>query len=191
MTRDRGWGKTVLGVIFTALMLFPLYWMINVSLTPTNRLQRKPPDLLPTHATFDGYRTVLHEQGAYLATSIGVALGVVVLTLLISAPAGFALAKLRPRGGGLLSFLLLIAQMIPTVIIAFGFYAIYLDIEILNTTWGLIVADSTAAVPFAVLIFTAFMSGIPSELLQAARIDGAGSFRISAPSFSRCPATPS
>jgi multiple sugar transport system permease protein len=177
MTRNR-WGKTVVGVLLTAFMLFPLYWMINVSLTPADRLQRTPPDLLPVHATFAGYRTVLHEQGSYLATSLGVALGVVALTLLISAPAGFALAKLRPRGGGLLSFLLLIAQMIPTVIIAFGFYAIYLDVGVLNTTWGLIVADSTAAVPFAVLIFTAFMSAVPSELLQAARIDGASSVRI-------------
>ncbi|MBP2708462.1 carbohydrate ABC transporter permease, partial [Microbispora sp. RL4-1S] len=83
-----------------------------------------------------------------------------------------------PRGGGVLSFVLLIAQMIPGIIMAMGFYAIYLSTGVLNTVPGLIVADSTLAVPFAVLILTTFMSGIPEELLQAARVDGAGLVRV-------------
>ena len=106
-----------------------------------------------------------------------VGLGTVALTLLVAAPAGYSLAKLRPRGGGVLSFVLLIAQMIPGIIMAMGFYAIFLNLKVINTLPGLIVADSTLAVPFGVLIFTAFMSGIPEELLQAAKIDGAGHLR--------------
>ena len=77
----------------------------------------------------------------------------------------------------MLSFVLLIAQMIPAIVMAMGFYVIYLKLGLLNTVWGLIIADSTIAVPFGVLIFTAFMSRIPNELLQAARIDGAGTMR--------------
>jgi multiple sugar transport system permease protein len=61
---------------------------------------------------------------------------------------------------------------------AMGFYAIYLSLGVLNSSAGLVLADSTIAVPFGVLIFTAFMSGIPEELFQAAKIDGAGSFRV-------------
>jgi len=60
---------------------------------------------------------------------------------------------------------------------AMGFYAICLSLGLLQSVPGLIVADSTLAVPFAVLIFTAFMSGIPRELLQAAQMDGAGPLR--------------
>jgi multiple sugar transport system permease protein len=67
--------------------------------------------------------------------------------------------------------------MIPGIIMAMGFYAIYLSLGLLQSVPGLIVADSTLAVPFAVLIFTAFMSGIPDELLQAAKTDGAGPLR--------------
>lgn len=78
------------------------------------------------------------------------------LTLAIAAPAGYALAKLRPRGGGVLSFLLLIAQMVPGIIMAMGYYAFLLNLGMLNTLAGLIIADTTIAVPFAVLIFTAF-----------------------------------
>ncbi|MDC0771495.1 carbohydrate ABC transporter permease [Streptomyces sp. HD] len=171
-----GW-KTAVGVLLTAIMLFPVYWMLNVSLTPEQDMRKSPPELIPAHGTLEGYRTVLDEQLPYLGTSLLTGLGTVVLTVALAAPAGYALAKLRPRGGGILNFVLLAAQMIPGIIMAMGFYAIYLQLGLLQSVPGLIVADSTLAVPFAVLIFTAFMSGIPGELLQAATMDGAGTWR--------------
>jgi multiple sugar transport system permease protein len=169
--------KTGVGIVLTALMLFPVYWMVNVSLTPTDRMRKDPPDLVPLNPTFDGYRRVFAEQLPYLGTSLAVGLATVALTLAIAAPAAFALAKLRPRGARTLNFTLLIAQMIPGIIMALGFYGAYVSFGIVNQAWGLVIADSTIAVPFAVLILTAFMSGIPDELLQAARIDGAGALR--------------
>jgi multiple sugar transport system permease protein len=171
-----GW-KTALGVVLTAGMLFPVYWMVNVSLTREQGMRKTPPDWFPLHGTLAGYRTVLDQQLPYLGTSLVIGLGTVVLTVVLAAPAGYALAKLRPRGGGLLSFVLLAAQMVPGIIMAMGFYAIYLQLDLLQSVPGLIVADSTLAVPFGVLIFTAFMSGVPGELLQAARTDGAGTLR--------------
>ena len=170
--------STAVGLVLTAVMLFPVYWMINVSLTPPNQMRQSPPSWFPTHATFIGYRAVLHDQLPYLGTSLLIGLGTVLLTLVLAAPAGYALAKLRPRGGSALSFVLLIAQMIPGVIMAMGFYAIFISLDITNHWWGLIIADSTLAVPFGVLIFTAFMSGIPGELIQAARMDGASTLRV-------------
>jgi len=173
----RRWWVTGIGVLLTAVMLFPVYWMVNVSLTRTSDMRKSPPNLIPRDPTFDGYSAVIHQQLPYLGTSLLVGAGTVALTLLLAAPAGFSLAKLRPRGGGLLSFLLLLAQMIPSIVMAMGFYTIYIKLGLLGTAWGLILADSTIAVPFGVLIFTAFMSRIPGELLQAARIDGAGTVR--------------
>nr|WP_292692314.1 carbohydrate ABC transporter permease [Microbacterium sp. 71-36] len=164
-------------MVLTGIMLFPVYWMINVSLTPQSDMRKSPPDLFPLTPTFEGYERVLSDQLPFLGTSFVVGVGTVILTLALSAPAAYALAKLRPRGGNALSFVLLIAQMIPGIIMAMGFYAIYLNAGILNTIPGLILADSTLAVPFGVLIFTAFMRGIPDELLAAARIDGAGTWR--------------
>jgi len=169
--------KTAVGVLLTAIMLFPVYWMINVSFTRDTDMRHDPPYLFPVHGTLEGYRAVLDQQLPYLGTSLFVGLGTVLLTLLISAPAGYSLAKLRPRGGGALSFVLLIAQMIPGIIMAMGFYAIYLRLGVLNSAAGLILADSTIAVPFGVLIFTAFMTGIPDELVDAALIDGASKWR--------------
>jgi multiple sugar transport system permease protein len=169
--------RTAIGLVLTAVMLFPVYWMINVSFTRDQDMRRSPPHLFPTGGTLEGYRAVLDQQLPYLGTSLLVGLGTVVVTVVVAAPAGYALAKLRPAGGGALSFALLIAQMIPGIIMAMGFYAIYLNLGVLNTIGGLILADSTIAVPFGVLVFAAFMSGIPEELMQAAMVDGASRLR--------------
>jgi multiple sugar transport system permease protein len=177
MRQKRSLGTTVVALALTAVMLFPVYWMVNVSLTGTSDMRRDPPYLVPLHPTFVGYQAVLQDQLPYLGTSLLIGLGTVVLTLVVAAPAGYALAKLRPRGGQGLTFVLLMAQMIPGIIMAMGFYAIFLNVGIINSWWGLVVADSTLAVPFGVLIFTAFMSGIPEELMSAAKIDGADSWR--------------
>ncbi|HEU5356797.1 MAG TPA: carbohydrate ABC transporter permease, partial [Actinocrinis sp.] len=153
MTRPRSAAKTALGVLFTAVMLFPVYWMLNASFTRDQDLRKTPPSFLPLHGTLDGYRAVIHEQLPYLGTSLIVGLATVALTLLVAAPAGYSLAKLRPRGAGALTFLLLVAQMIPGIIMAMGFYAILLTSHLINTLPGLVVADSTIAVPFGVLVF--------------------------------------
>jgi len=177
MTSRRRAGKTLAGVVLTAVMLFPVYWMVNVSLTPTRRMRKDPPDWFPVKATFQGYSVVWHQQLPYLVTSLFIGLGTIVLTLAVAAPAAYSLSKLRPRGRGAISFVLLIAQMIPGIIMALGFYSIFISTHLINHAWGLALADSTIAVPFAVLVLTAFMSAIPDELLQAATIDGAGHLR--------------
>ncbi|MBU4213154.1 MAG: carbohydrate ABC transporter permease [Actinobacteria bacterium] len=177
MTVRRSAWKTALGVLLTAIMLFPAYWIVNVSLTKTNDLRASPPHWFPWDPTLEGYQAVLRDQLPNLATSLLIGLGCVALTLLVAAPAGYAIGLLKLRGSGPLNFLLLVAQMIPAVTMAMGFYVIFMRAGMLNTVWGLIIADSTVAVPFAVLLLTTFMSGIPRELLQAARIDGAGVWR--------------
>lgn len=177
MTRYRPWWKTALGVLLTALMLFPVYWMFNVSLTKTGDLRADPPHVFPVDPTFEGYAAVFQQQMPNLMTSMIIGLGCVALTLVVSAPAGYALAALGAPGRGGIGFLLLVAQMIPSVVMAMGFYAVYVRLGLLNTVWGLIVANSTIAVPFGVMLFTAFMSAIPQEILQAAKVDGAGPWR--------------
>ncbi|GAB3460327.1 carbohydrate ABC transporter permease [Streptomonospora sediminis] len=178
MTARRPWWKTVLGAALTAFMLFPVYWMVNVSLTRTEDLRRGSPRWFPSAPTPDGYAAALAQQLPALGTSLVIGFGCVALTVVIAAPAGYALAILHLRGGRTLRFLLLVAQMIPAVVMAMGFYAVYVRLGLLNTVWGLIVADSTIAVPFGVLLYSTFMAGIPRELVQAARIDGAGVWRI-------------
>ena len=171
----RSWWKTTLALALTAIMLFPVYWMVNVSFTRREAIRLGK--LLPLDFTTDNYRVVLHEQLPFLATSLVVGLGTVLLTVAIAAPAGYGLARLRVPGGRVLSFALIVAQMVPAVVMALGFCSIYTSLGILDTIPGLIIADSTIAVPFAVMLFSAFMRGIPVALLQAAQLDGASHWR--------------
>ena len=68
--------------------------------------------------------------------------------------------------------------MIPAVVMALGFYQIFDKIGLLNTVFGLVLADSTVAVPFAVMLLTSFMSGMPRSLIEAAEIDGASKWVV-------------
>jgi multiple sugar transport system permease protein len=156
-------------------MLFPVYWMLNVSFTQRDSIRRGDP--VPVDFTADHYVVVLRDQLPFLGTSLVVGLGTVLVTLLVAAPASYALAKLVVPGRRLMGFALIVAQMVPAVVMALGFYSIYTRIGMLNTVPGLVLADSTIAVPFAVMLLTAFMSGIPQELLQAAQLDGASTWR--------------
>ena len=169
------WVKTGIGLVLTALMLSPLYWMVNVSLTQRDAIRSG--GLFPKAFTLDHYQVVLQDQLPYLGTSLVIGIGTVALTLLVSAPAGYALSSLFVPGRRVLNFCLIVAQMVPGVVMALGFYTVYTDLGILDTVPGLIVADSTIAIPFGVMLFSAFMAGIPRDLLHAAAIDGASHWK--------------
>ncbi len=86
MTARRPWWKTALGILFAGLMLFPVYWMVNVSFTKTSDLRLDPPHLFPVAPTLEGYQQVLAQQLPNLVTSLILGLGCVVLTIVIAAP---------------------------------------------------------------------------------------------------------
>lgn len=135
------------------------------------------PGFLPLHPTFDGYQRALSEQGRNLLTSLVIALGTVVLSLLVSAPCAYALAQFKFRWVQTALLAILISQMIPGIVIANALYTAYEPLGLLNSIPGLVVANSTAAIPFAILIMRSFMIGVPPSIVEAARVDGAGLFR--------------
>jgi multiple sugar transport system permease protein len=81
------------------------------------------------------------------------------------------------RGMTVFVFALLITQMIPSIVIANALYALFNNVGLLNSYGGLILADSAAQIPFAIILIRAFMSSIPPSLVEAALVDGANNFR--------------
>jgi multiple sugar transport system permease protein len=173
----RGVGSTVLGVLIVGVLLFPLYWMVNASLQPSGALLKASPDWFPLHGTLDGYRAAAATQAGHLVTSMVVALGTVVVSLAVAVPAAYALAQLRIRGGPTVVFVMLIVQLVPGIVMANALYTIFSGLGLIDNYLGLILADATATIPFAVLVLRAFMLSIPRELSEAARVDGAGYWR--------------
>lgn len=168
-------SSTLLGIVFLAFMLFPIYWMVNASLQPSGNTLSA--DFFPWNPSFAGYEKAIADQGRNLLTSLIISLGTVAVTLVIAAPAAYALAQFKFRWISWALLAILIAQMIPGVVIANALYAAYNDLGLLNSIPGLVLADATHAIPFAILIMRASMLSIPTSIIEAARVDGANQLR--------------
>jgi multiple sugar transport system permease protein len=173
---EGGLGHTIIGILLLAVFLFPIYWMVNVSLQHSGGAVATP--WLPLDFTLDGYSKALSDQGRNLVTSLVVSIGSVVLSLVIAAPAAYALAHFRVRFAGVFLLGLLISQMIPGIVVANALYSVYSDLGLLNSIPGLILADACLGIPFAILIMRAFMGTLPPALMEAAQVDGAGPIRV-------------
>ncbi len=174
-TSVRQGSRTVIGIILLALMLFPVYWMINASLQPSGNTLNA--SFLPLHPSLEGYQRAISEQGPNLVTSLLIAMGTVVLTLVIAAPCAYALAQFKFRWVSIALLAILICQMIPGIVIANALYTAYERLGLLNSIPGLIIANTTHAIPFAILIMRSFMLGLPPSIVEAAQVDGAGLIR--------------
>ncbi|RKR76171.1 carbohydrate ABC transporter permease [Frondihabitans australicus] len=173
--RARTLPMTILGCIFLAIMIFPIYWMINTSLQNTSGAATAT--WLPWHPTFAAYQAALSQQGQNFVTSLVIGLGTVLITLIIATPCAYGLARFKMKGTGALLLVLLITQMVPTIVVANALYTLFNNIGLLNSYVGLILADSAVQIPFAVLLMRAFMESLPPSLVEAALVDGAGDFR--------------
>ena len=172
-SRALSWLCTLAAAAAIALVLFPVYAIIVGSFESTNTLFSGTFYWLPHAATLDNYSTVIHAQSANVVTSLVVGLGTALLALVVAVPAAYALSKYRLRVTVVLVSALLIAQIVPSIVLATSLFIVFHRIHLVNSYPGLIIADGTYAVPFAILVLRAFLFSLPNELLDAARIDGA------------------
>jgi multiple sugar transport system permease protein len=160
------------------VLLFPLYAVIVASFETNAQLfGASQYNFFPSQFTLSNYRVVLSQQGSHLVSSLIIALGTAVLTLAIALPAAHALARYRFRVTALLVGSLLVAQILPSIVIANSLFLIYHRLHLLDSYPGLIIADASYAVPFGILVLRAFMLGLPRDVIAAARVDGASEWR--------------
>jgi multiple sugar transport system permease protein len=171
----RRWGSTAAGVLVLGVMLFPLYWMINTALQPESGLLQVAP--VPGSLDLSGFEKAVTDQGGHLLTSLVVSLGAVAICLAISAPAAYGLAQFRLRGSRTIVFGTLITQMVPGIVIANALYNSYVDLGLVNSYFGLMLADASLGIPFSIVLMRSFMVSIPGEVVEAAQMDGAGRLR--------------
>ncbi len=170
--------KTAIAILLTALMLFPFYMIVNYSLMDQIDILAYPPPLFPPEITFDGYRDAFDVVGVYLGNSLIYGIGTMLVAMIIATPAAYGLSRVRSRFSLILLLGLLLAQMAPGIVVVNSLYALFTKVRLLNTHWAVILADCTAAVPFAIIIIRAFMLSIPNDLVEAAMVDGASHWTI-------------
>jgi multiple sugar transport system permease protein len=175
MKRRGGWRKTVIGTVIVAVLLFPVYWMLLTSARTEADAAKVPPALLPTHLDFSAYsRAVLHNDAVTnaIVNSVVISTGTMLLTMLLAVPAAYVLARRHVRGVSLALLILLITQLLPGIAVATPLFVIFKRLELLNSYPGVILADATITVPFAILVLRPFFLRIPRDLEAAALVDG-------------------
>jgi multiple sugar transport system permease protein len=176
-SRALRWLCTLVAAAALVIMLFPVYAIIVGSFESTQTLFSGTYYWLPHDATLDNYRTVLHAQKGNVLTSFIVGLGTAALALAVAVPAAYVLSKYRLRVTVVVVSSLLVAQIVPSIVLATSLFIIFHWIHLLNSYAGLILADGTYAIPFAILVLRAFFFSLPNELIYAARVDGASEWQ--------------
>jgi multiple sugar transport system permease protein len=176
-SRALRWLCTLGTAAAMVVMLFPVYAVIVGSFESTNTLFSGTYYWLPHDPTLDNFRTVIDAQSGSVLTSLIVGVGTAVLALIVAVPAAYALSKYRLRVTVVIVSSLLVAQIVPSIVLATSLFVIFHWIHLVNTYPGLIIADGTYAIPFSILVLRAFFFSLPNEVLQASRVDGASEWQ--------------
>lgn len=170
--------RTTLLIVGALLVMAPVIWAVLSSFKTQQELAQTPPTLLPHQPTFENYTTGLKsfDFPHYLMNSVIVTLGATALTLVINSMAAYALAKFNFRGRNVLFVITLATIMIPLQVILLPVYQVAASLGIVNSLWGLIIPP--AATPTGVFLLRQYMLTLPDEVIEAARVDGAGEFAI-------------
>jgi multiple sugar transport system permease protein len=161
-----------------AIAVFPLAWMVAVSLMSPGEASAEPPPLVPASPTLTSYHDLFTRAaiGRHLANSLGLAIAATVLSLGFNVTAGYAFAKLRFAGRDLIWKLLLGVMLVPAQVAMIPLFLMLKQVGLVNTYAGVLV-PSVASV-FGIFLVRQYARSIPDELLEAARIDGAGELRV-------------
>lgn len=162
-----------LGALITS---FPLLWMLTTSVRPLAETVSVPPRILPSAVQLDAYVHLFTELdfGRYLVNTVIVVL-IGGVGLFLMAMAGYAFAKHEFRGKNVMFFAILATMMIPAQVSMIPTYLVLNSAKLTGTLVGIALPSLVSA--FGIFLFRQFMTTIPDELLEAARIDGCGEFR--------------
>ncbi|MFJ6535187.1 carbohydrate ABC transporter permease [Paenarthrobacter sp. NPDC091711] len=180
-TRMRAILKHIILILSALLMIYPLLWMVVSSLRPNDLIFKEPGLWLTTFEASnfsDGWNALANPFSTYLLNSAIVVLGCIIGNLVSCSMAAYAFARLNFKGKKWLFGAMLLTIMLPFHVVIVPQYILFSQIGWVNTFWPIIVPKLLATDAFFVFLMVQFIRGIPKELDEAARIDGAGHPRI-------------
>ena len=160
-------------LVMVLAILFPIYWMITISLKLPREIYRQP-SLWPEVVTLANYRRLIEEKHflTNIKNSLIVASTVTVLSLLISSFAGYSLVRFRYRFKGVIGRLILFAYLTPTSLLFIPLSVIIARLHLGNSLRGLIIVYLTFALPLSTWLLSGYFRSVPAELEEQAMVDG-------------------
>jgi multiple sugar transport system permease protein len=178
--RHRGpgfWVYLMVAGMLAVVFVLPIIWAVQRSFQPARLSGLAPQSGDFTHMTFANYRAVSHGQYDILPNllnSVIVGLGTALLTTVVATLAGYGLSKFRFRGSGVVFGVILLALMIPFQAVLTPLYIELTDLHLTDNLLGLILVYTTFNLPFGVFVMRNSFYHVPRELVESARVDGAG-----------------
>lgn len=171
---------TLAGAAVAVVFLLPYVVMVLDSLRTSRDVKTTPPSFLPRVWQWDTYAQVLGDERfrAWLQTSLVVAIGSTVLVVLVAVPAAYMTARYRFRGRMIFLVVVLITQMFSPTALVVGLYRQFFELNMVNTYGALILTNAGFNLAFAVWILHGFFSSIPTEVEEAALLDGATRMQV-------------
>ena len=159
---------------------FPVYWMFVTSIKPEEDVFAFPPSFIPTRVTAVHYQNFFQnpELLRYLSNSLIIATVTMLSSLLIASYAAYSFSKFRYRGRRSVMFLTLSAQMFPQALLLITLYLMFSQLNLLDTYLVLILAFTTFTLPLCTWMLKGYFDNVPSELIEAAKVDGATQWQI-------------
>lgn len=173
--------KYVVLLIILLFLLFPLYWVLLTSFKTNMEAYKFPPTFTVKNPTVQSYInlfTVDNDFFTYYKNNFVVAGSAALITTLMAIMAGYALSRFNFKWNAWIVAAFTSAQMFPVVSRLISLYKILGDVHLINTHPGLILAVTAGMLPFTIMLMSSFYDGIPKELEEAARVDGASRLQI-------------
>jgi len=177
-------GSAALGIVLLLWWLLPVYNMVLIAIDPTGSTEFAG-YIWPPAPTLDAFHAVLFEGYWYLrdfwrqfGNSIYIGAATMVLTVLISSLAGFALGRMRLSRGWIVSNAALLIYAVPAYFLIIPYFRLMHSYGLMDSLWAIVAIDVTFAAPYALLILQWYGRLIPIELDEAGRIDGATPFQV-------------
>ncbi len=174
MKSNRRYLSAILSVLFLALFLFPIYWMVVTSVKPQTEIFAYPPSFFPSELSWSAWGRIFGNAAIprYFLNSLIVGTGTTLFTLALATPAAYGVAHLPLRGKWLLILVSLSSLMFPAIMLATPLFITFSRAGLLDSYVGLIVANTALALPFALVVLRPFFLSLPPQLTEAAKIDG-------------------
>lgn len=171
---------TLLMVIISAVMLFPLFWIASISFKPDAEQFLTPPTLIPQTPVLLNYYRLLNETNfpMYVTNSAIVALATVALSLVVGCPAAYAMARFKILARPEFTSTVLLTYMFPPILIGIPLFVIFSQLRLSDSYLGLVLAHTTFSLPFVMWMMRDFFLAVPVEIEEAAMVDGCSRLRL-------------